>query len=295
VPGGFPEPGDLFVLAATGDLPVEWAILDRRPGSGELLAVPADANPLAGSADVEVPATEPGGPLSLRCRFAVWLSAGLFNPHRRSGSLSPDIVAEARRRIRRLESGDLEPSPLAEEVDAESEYQDWIRDVPERARALALAARPAAPRKPRSGLWTGYGLAAAFALLAFGLGLWVSQLRREVDRLSEPIFGVPHQEVVFGETTRGPLVLAVPPAATHVRLVLGIGPEIPRQEARFEIRDAKGGVVWRSEPGQLVPDSETDLVLARTRLRDGEYRIRIVPEAGGRPLAESTLAIQTRP
>ena len=149
-----PEPGDLFVLAATADLPVEWAILDRRPG--ELLAVPADNRSLAGSADVEVPAELSGGPLSLRCRFGVWLDAGLFEPDLRSGALTPNIVAEALHRFRRLESGGLEASPLAEEVDADPEYADWIREVPERARPLAAAARsvpwPAArPLRPSPG------------------------------------------------------------------------------------------------------------------------------------------------
>src|ERR1700709_2953368 len=62
-------PGDLFVLASTAWLPVEWAVLDRRPGrpgvsgkAGELLVVPADTQPSAGSADVEVPAGAPRGP-----------------------------------------------------------------------------------------------------------------------------------------------------------------------------------------------------------------------------------------
>src|SRR6185295_19446846 len=57
-------PGDLFVLPATADLPVEWAILERRPeGRGKLLVVPADTNPLVGTADVEVGEEDPGGPL----------------------------------------------------------------------------------------------------------------------------------------------------------------------------------------------------------------------------------------
>src|SRR3954469_22388386 len=160
--GGPAEPGDLFVLRATADLPVEWAILDRRPGD-ELLAVPADASPFAGSADVEVPASAPGGPLCLRCRVGTWLEDRLFDPGLRSGSLAPETVAEARQQVRRLEAGTLEPSPLAEETDADSEYRDWIRETPERARALALAARPAVSRQPGSGRWEGYRLAAMFA------------------------------------------------------------------------------------------------------------------------------------
>src|SRR5215208_2374559 len=84
--GGSPEPGDLFVLRATADLPVEWALLERGAG-GKLLAVPADSGPPAGTADVEIPADAPGGPLSLRCRFSLWLDGALFEPDLRSGVL----------------------------------------------------------------------------------------------------------------------------------------------------------------------------------------------------------------
>ena len=290
--GGPLWPGDLFVLAATADLPVEWAVLERRTGGDEVLAVPADARPLAGSADVEVPATAPGGPLGLRCRFATWLNASLFEPGLRSGSLAPETVAEARQRVRLLEAGTLEPSPLAEEVDADSEYRDWVRDVPERARTLALAARPVRARKPP--LWEGYLLAATFALLAIGLGIWAAGLRREMDRLSAPIFfDVPPPEVVLGETSRGGLVVKVPPKETHVLLTLAIGDAVPRQEGHFEILDARGRSVWKSDSRAVSPAGDFRLVLSRHLLPDGQYRIRIVPENGGRPLAEASLVVQT--
>ena len=62
-----PEPGDVFVLPTTAELPVEWVVLERRSEtSGKLLVVPADTHPLAGTADVELrerpdrpPSTEP--------------------------------------------------------------------------------------------------------------------------------------------------------------------------------------------------------------------------------------------
>ena len=294
-----PEPGDLFVLAATADLPVEWAILDRRPGRvAELLAVPADTRLLAGSADVEVPAELSGGPLSLRCRFGVWLDAGLFEPKLRSGALEPDIVAEALQRCRRLESGDLEASPLAEEVDADPEYADWIREVPERARALAAAARPVAwpvvARPSPAVSWTSaHRLAAVFALLAFGLSIWVVLLRREVGRLSAPIFDIPADEVVLGATDRGGSVLEVPRGASHVLLLLVVDAGIASQDGRFEIVDAGGRAVWHSSRVHLIPAGEFRLVVSRGRLPDGVYSVRIVPAAGGLPIAEKTLKIAT--
>lgn len=290
--GGPAEPGDLFVLRATADLPVEWAILDRRPGNGELLAVPADASPFAGSADVEVPATASGGPICLRCRFGTWLDARLFEPGLRSGSLAPETVAEARQRVRRLESGTLEPSPLAEEIDADSEYRDWIREVPEQARPLALAARPAASRQPVSTRWEAYRLAAMLVAL-IGLAVWVAVLRDEVGRLSVPIFNPPARGISVGETTRGASVLEVPPDASFVQLNLTVLSTIPPQNGRFEIRDAKGDLVWGSGLFRLTPDVEFPLTLSRDLLPDGEYRIRILPRAGDRALAESRLRIKT--
>jgi hypothetical protein len=292
-PGGPPVPGDLFVLAATRDLPVEWAVLERRStGAGdELLTVPVDAHPAAGSADVEVPAGARGGPLSLRCRFGARLDAGLFAAAKRSGSLAPETVAEARQLLRRVEAGTLEPSPLAEEVDADPEYVDWIRDVPERALSLARAASQRRARRPRR--WEGYPLAALFALLAIGLSVWVVQLRGEVARLSEPIFDIPTRELDLGEQTRGSRTsLEVPPGTDRVLLHLVLDAAITEQPGRFEIATVAGKIVW-SRPMFLMPLSEVPLEMPRKLLPDGEYRVRIVSDPGGSSLAESTLEIET--
>jgi hypothetical protein len=176
-----PEVGDLYVLAETADFPVEWAILDRRTGNPErLLAVPADTNPLAGSADVEVLANEPAGPLSLRCRFGLWVDAARFDPSRRTGALTPDAVARALARRGELEAGESAASPFAWEADADPEYEDWVREVLVPAHA-ALArplaeGEPAAPspvipfRRPWTAFGNPYALAASI-LLMVTLGL----------------------------------------------------------------------------------------------------------------------------
>lgn len=180
---------------------------------------------------------------------------------------------------------------MAEEVDAESEYKDWIREVPERARTLALAARPAASRMDT---WEWSRLAAAvLALAVIGLGIWVAELRREVDRLSAPIFDISAHEVGLGETTRGRTILEIPPGVGHVLLTLTVDAAIPPQEGRFEILDSKGRVVGRSGPMRLAQDYDFRLFLLRSDLPDGEYRVRIVPASGGRFLAESRLWVET--
>jgi hypothetical protein len=288
-------PGDLFVLPATADLPVEWAILEGGAG-GKLLAVPADSGPPAGTADVEVPADAPSGPLSLRCRFGVWLDGGLFQSDLRSGVLAPETVAEALRRVRQIESGTLDRSPLAEEVDVDPEYLDWIQDVPRRARELVGTARPSAPgQSPPARFWgVAHGLAAALALVAVGLSLWVGQLLHQVEQLSKPVFDPPSGQVVLGEQVRGETVLQVPREASHVRLVFAVDPSVELQEGYLEIVDRSGKWIWRSSQSRLTPEGELELILPRKLLPYGNYRVRLFPEAdfSGAPLAEEPLRVE---
>jgi hypothetical protein len=288
-----PGPGDLFVLPATADIPVEWAILERGTG-GKLLAVPADSGPPAGTADVEVPTDAPGGPLSLRCRFAARLDGALFESDQRSGFLAPETVAEALHRVRQIESGTLEGSPLAEEVDADPEYVDWLREVPERARELAAAARPSISRQPPPARSWGvsHWLAAAFAVVSVGLSLWAGLLLRQVERLSTPVFDPPSKDVMLGEGVRGGLIVTVPREASHIRLVFTLDSSIKPQDGYLEIVNRTGRPIWRSVQVWLTPEDEHELVLPRTLLPYGDYRIRAFPATGAHPLAEESLRVQ---
>lgn len=287
-------PGDLFVLPATAELPVEWAILERGTG-GKLLAVPADSGLPAGTADVEVPADAPGGPLSLRCRFGVWLEGAVFEPARRSGVVAPETVAEALYRFRQLEAGNLVGSPLGEEVDADPEYVDWIRDVPERARELAVAARPSNVRRFPSHSWgTAHRLAAAFALVAIGLSVWIGLLLRKVEQLSAPILTSAPGDVVLGEDVRGGAALPVPREASHVTLNLFVAPKIESQDGYLEIANRSGKTVWRSSRVRLTSRDEFSLTLPRELIPYGDYRVRLYPGSGfgSRPLADEPLRIE---
>lgn len=291
--GGPPIPGDLFKLRDMADLPVEWALLEGETG-GKLLAVPADSGPPAGTADVEIPADAPGGPLSLRCRFSLWLDAALFEPELRSGVLAQESVAEARHRIQQIESGTLEESPLAEEVDADPEYQDWSRDVSERVRALASSTRPA-ERSQSPAAWSrAHRLAAALAVLAGGLAVWVAMLHYEVDRLSAPAFKVPSEEVVLGGVNRAGQVLPIPRENHYVLLVLVVDASIEEREGRFEVLELNGKTLWSSPQVLLTPAGEFRLIVPRRLLADGTYRVQLLPASDGSPLAEEILKIETR-
>jgi hypothetical protein len=290
-------PGDLFVLRATSGLPIEWAILERR--EGRLLAVPADTNPLAGSGDLAVGAEALAGPLTLRCRFAVWLEAGACEPELRTGTLAPETLSAARRCHRRLAAGARLPSPLAEEVDVDSEYRDWLRDVLEPARTLASAGAGKKTERFAAHAWgPAHRLAALFALAALGLGVWgvgqqreIGRLHREADRLAAPIFDVATAEVVLGRENRGGEVLEIPPGASHVLLVLVLDPSIEAREGRFEISDAAGRIVW-SRPSVALAAGEFKLVLRRALLPDGDYRVRILGDSG-KTLSEKAVEVRT--
>jgi hypothetical protein len=285
-------PGDLFVLPATSDFPVEWAVLERGPGD-LWLAVPADAGPRAGSADVAVPAGEPGGPLSLRCGFAVSLDAGLLSPELRTGRLAGDTVTEALHRIRRAESGALEPSPLAEEVDADPEYQDWVRDVLEPARERAADAGRRTVSTAAGG-WMIRRVAAALALISVGLGFWVFRLQQEVDRLSEPVLvESAGDSFLLGEEVRGGATLRVRRDATHIVLRMSLDPSFAPQEGYVEIARRSREPVWRSGLVRLAPGRDLALIILHDQLPYGDYRVRVFPAAGfgASPLAEQSLRI----
>lgn len=163
-PGDRAEAGDLFVLRQSEHLPVEWAVLESKPAMGDgaaadgpakdgpagdaptaattmLLAVPADTNPLAGSADFELPSESPAAPLTLRCGFGVWLAETDLDLSRRTGRLGE----EALRRARQVQAATIARVPLAAtpaqlEVDADPEYQEWVEKVLVQARRAVIEA-----------------------------------------------------------------------------------------------------------------------------------------------------------
>jgi len=79
--GRAPEPGEIFVLSETAELPVEWALLEARPKA--FLAIPADTQPLAGSRDFALGANVLSGPLVLRCGHAAEIAASRLRPRDR--------------------------------------------------------------------------------------------------------------------------------------------------------------------------------------------------------------------
>lgn len=165
------EPGDLVLFTETAGFPIEWAVLGRDPGRpGRVLVVPADTNPKAGPADVEVTEDSPVAPLTLRCGFGVWINEARLGAARRTDVLDPQDVSAARRVWEARERGEPVGSLLAEEVDADPEYRDWIEDVLVPART-ALSVAPAVPIRRRPYFFGNPFALAASILLMVSLGL----------------------------------------------------------------------------------------------------------------------------
>jgi hypothetical protein len=162
--------GELVLFPETAGHPVEWAVLGRDPAHpGQVLVVPADTNTKAGTADVE--ATGSVAPLTLRCAFGVWITeARAAAAPRSEGTLSPEDVSAAKRLWEAKERGEPVGSLLAEEVDADPDYRDWIEDVLIPARD-ALTKVPVIPIRRRPHFFGNPYALAASVLLMVTLGL----------------------------------------------------------------------------------------------------------------------------
>jgi hypothetical protein len=162
--------GELVLFPETEGHPVEWAVLGRDPAHpGHILVVPADTNTKAGTTDVE--ATGSVAPLTLRCAFGVWISeARAAAAPRSEGALSPEDVSAAKRVWEAKERGEPVGSLLAEEVDADPDYRDWIEDVLIPARAALMTASVVPIRRRPHFFGNPYALAAS-VLLMVTLGL----------------------------------------------------------------------------------------------------------------------------
>ncbi len=181
-----PALGDGYVLEATRDFNIEWVLVAHDPAdSDRFLAVPADANFLAGSTDVELPDDSAVGSLRLRCRFATWIDATLLNSELRVGVLESAEVSRARQKWLEVGDGEITGPVLAREVDDDPEYKDWVEDVLIPARRTLLEAQAAViapPRPPQR--YTLYRIAASVVLMLGG-GLAGLQLWRLNERVQD--------------------------------------------------------------------------------------------------------------
>lgn len=132
--------GDVFVSPLTRAFPVEWAVLEDDHGDSRVLVVAADTLPLVGRADVAVGANE-GGPLNLRCGYALWLPTAALGDSPTTGRVETAAVERARR----VHDRGFDPASGQDPSDDDPEYLDWIESTIRPAhRALGVLALPRA-------------------------------------------------------------------------------------------------------------------------------------------------------
>jgi hypothetical protein len=191
--------GDLFVCAATREFPIEWLVVDRdRRAPGRLLVLLADTNSLFDTTDLVVPAGAGAGPLSLRCRYAAWLAEGALDPELRTGSVAPEIAAQALRRHRELAANPVGDGQGEKAAVADAQLEDWVDEILVPAHAAlteAHAAQAAAAGAVPEGTAVAAGLpppargrldllaASILLLVVLGLGAAVLWQHRELSRL----------------------------------------------------------------------------------------------------------------
>jgi hypothetical protein len=291
------RPGGLYLLPATAELPVEWAVLEAGPGIARPLLVPADAQPFVGRADLAVPRTEPCAPLALRCGFAVRVPETAYEPQtwKRTGSLTPETLARARQRQREIAAG-AGPQPSRRFADDDPEYRNWVSEVLEPARAALEALDPASevlPFRARDSRSSPFGnpwAVAASVLLVVSAGalggLWwqhreLAELRRE---LREPLINLVPQTVEVD--LRASLRVVVPAGARHVLLDLRLPEEAVLGESYRLVISRLGpqgtrDEIWSSGSGEVQASGIQVLVAVPTALlTPGEYVVRLENRQG---------------
>lgn len=304
-----PQPGDIFVLAAASRIPIEWVVLERDPEAPDrFLAVAADLNPPAGSADVAVPAGTAAGPLSVRCGSTVRLRLDDLDPAWRTGFLEPEYLDRVRRKRSDIAAGTLFGSHFEQEADSEPEYRDWMKEVIEQTRAVdselatVLHAAPAeAPgrlvRARRAPAWaafaTPYRLAAAILLLVtLGLVGGVVWQQREIG--DRPMVNLPLAFFGAAGTVRGEAAtLAVPPTASQYLLLFEVNATYPAYRLEIHAQGA-AAPVWSSDELTKIGISELSVALPGRLFPAAEYRLRLYGLSGDEAdlLAEHALRIE---
>ncbi len=140
--GEGPCPGDLFLVEATAEAPLEWLVVEAAgPESWKVVA--ADLCPMAGTTDVVLDVNGWAGPVTLRCGVSATLPDAALRPDLRTGIVPPEVIEAVRHKVGAVRSGELRGTSWEQETDAEIEYQDWCSEVLQPALQALESAWPA--------------------------------------------------------------------------------------------------------------------------------------------------------
>lgn len=297
--------GDLLLLSVSQAFPVEWLLLGPDPEhAGHVLAVAADTHPMSGSGDFSLPGESAMAPLTLRLAESVSIPETLDTASfRRRGRLEPELLArvlEAREGILR---GQTVASERQLETDVDPEYEDWIREVVQPARETVqrresprgtVGESPRGqPRKTVPASWFR-GLAAVFALVSLGLSSWIAVLEQ---RLAQPVFDPPLEEIHLNAPTRTEKSIRVPSSTRYLMLFLILEGRESCMDYRLEVLDSAGDVVSRKTDLSVNQRAEVRLWVPREHWREGRLSLRLAARCDGREITldEKSISIEREP
>lgn len=256
-----PRPGDLFALAETADFGIEWLVLDRADVPSRVLLVPVDTNPLAGSADVEMPPSHPLGPLTLRCGYGVWIDPGGLQPADRTGVLDDETLEAALKKRWALARESLRGSPLEREVDVDPEYEDWVDEILIPARqALEEAHQEVVEVRTEEAshepLRLAWGIAATLLFALVGLSLWTMSLYEQAQRSHEPeVLAQVPQGLKVGDAVRGDGDLRIRESDLSQGIYVVLGEDAdPYSTFRLQIVSEDNGRRWTGTVSLSEPE-----------------------------------------
>jgi hypothetical protein len=143
------------------------------------------------------------------------------------------------------------------------------REVPRRRMAAPFFASP----RP------AYALAAALLVAVVGLSLRTLQLQRSVEDLGRPQVNAPVVDLFPASQLRGGegevAVVELAPASRFFTLILSPKGSSDYAGYRLEILDSGGRAVWSAEGLEKDRHGSFTLILARSFLEPGDYRLRL--------------------
>ena len=282
-----PRIGELYVVAATSQMEIEWAVIDVDSEARRCLVVPADLHPLAGNRDLRIGREGRSGALTLRCGFGVWVEAGKLEPDLRTGMLNEE-QAEQARNLHEQHPHEQALGSISEDEDS-PELEDWTVETLVPARDSLVSQEPAhsrahltSRRERRAGRRrVPTALAASFVVVAMGLS-W-STVRMHVRDLERPLIDVPGFEVAFLAQGRAEDVLRIPGEATHFTLTLLLHRAEIHPRYVLTIADPDGQELWSSKPLERTLTAEHVVTFPRRLLPNGDYLLRLYGEVQGEP------------
>lgn len=139
-----PKPGDVFLFTQVPTLAAEWVVLEQN-SERLFLVVPTDNRPWVGSYDVAITVG------AVRCRPATQLDAQAFEMQPRTGTLEPQLLERLRRKRKEIAAGTVAGSIFEQEIDADSEYQNWMQELSQAQASLPVPKEGEVVAFPRQG------------------------------------------------------------------------------------------------------------------------------------------------